>query len=163
MNNKKIRVLPIVLWSACLLWVLFIFINSMQTGSESGEMSGNVTEAINEVLHVISPSWNVGHLFVRKAAHFSEFALLALLFGFAYLTTFVSGLDERVPLRRLSCVLLALPSAVLVAAIDETIQLFVEGRVGSAVDVLIDSSGAACSVLVLFMVLALTNRKKNRE
>ena len=135
----------------------------MQTGSESGQMSGNVTEMINDVLHVVSPSWNVGHLFVRKAAHFSEFALLALLFCSAYLTIFVPNLCERVPLKRLYCVLWAFPSAVLVAAIDETIQLFVEGRVGSAVDVLIDSAGAACAVIVFFMVLALTNRKKKRE
>jgi VanZ family protein len=163
MSNKKVRALPIALWSACILWVLFIFINSMQTGSESGQMSGNVTEAINDVLHLISPSWNVGHRFVRKAAHFSEFALLALLFGFAYLPTFIPDIGGRVPLKRLYCVLWAFPSAVLVAVVDETIQLFVEGRSGSVVDVMIDASGAACSVLVFFMTLVLINRKKNME
>ena len=160
--SKKIRIHPIFFWVACALWVLFIFVNSMQTGNESGQMSGSVTEAINDALHAISPSLSVGHLFVRKAAHFCEFALLALLFCLAFKVTFVRG-DGHIPFERIYCVLLALPSAMVVAAIDETIQLFVEGRVGSVVDVLIDSAGAAFATLVFFLTLALINRKKNKE
>ena len=160
---KKTRIHPIFFWAACVLWALFIFVNSMQTGNESGQMSGSVTEMINDALHSISPSLSVGHLFVRKTAHFCEFALLALLFCLAFKATLVVSDGERLPIKRICFVLLAFPSATAVAAIDETIQLFVEGRVGSVVDVLIDSSGAACATLVFFLTLALINRKKNKE
>ena len=46
--SKKIRIHPIFFWVACALWALFIFVNSMQTGNESEQMSGSVTEAIND-------------------------------------------------------------------------------------------------------------------
>lgn len=161
--NKGRRILPFALWTACALWTLFIFANSLQTGNESGQMSGNVTQFINDVLHTVSPKLSVGHLFVRKTAHFCEFALLALLFCFAFWSTLVPNVSARVPFERICCVLLALPCAISVAAIDETIQLFVDGRVGSVVDVLIDSSGATCATLIFFLTVALLNRKKNEE
>ena len=160
---KKIKIHTVIFWVACALWTLFIFANSMKPGNESGQMSGHVTEMINNAIHVIFPSLNVGHLFVRKAAHFCEFALLALLFCLAYRFTFAESGSERVPFERICFVLFALPSAMAVAAIDETIQIFVDGRVGSVVDVLIDSSGAACATIVFFLTLVLLNRKKNRE
>ena len=39
----------------------------------------------------------------------------------------------------------------LVASLDETLQLFVNGRAGRVQDVLIDSAGALVGVLVVFI------------
>lgn len=136
----------------------------MQSGSESGEMSGSVTEIINEVIHTVAPSAEgVSHLFVRKAAHFCEFALLGVLFCIALSVTFISKPSENMSLLRLCTVLLSLPCSVAIAAADETIQLFVEGRAGALTDVLIDSSGAACATLIFFAILLLFNAKKTRS
>lgn len=157
--RKRSRLLQICFWALSALWVAFIFANSLKSGNESGQMSSSATDIINGVLHLISPSLTVSHFFVRKAAHFSEFALLALLLCFAWWSSFALPTEKRVSLKRLSIALCAFPCSVAVAAADETIQLFVAGRVGAVTDVLIDSAGAACATLIFFMVLVLTNRK----
>ena len=70
-------------------------------------------------------------LVLRKIAHACEFALLGALL-----------------LRALHNALPALGVGVAYAASDELHQHFVEGRVGSPLDVLIDSVGVAIGVLL---------------
>ena len=152
----KKRALLIIFLVASILWALFIFSNSLQTGESSGEMSGSVTEAINKLLGAISPSLEVTHRFVRKAAHFCEFGVLSTLVSFT-LYFFFAKSDKR----ELWC-LLAIPISALVAACDETIQLFVDGRGGSAVDVLIDTSGA-CTAALIFLVITLIMKLHNKR
>ena len=119
-------------------------------------MSGSVTEAINKLLGAISPSLEVTHRFVRKAAHFCEFGVLSTLVSFA-LYFFFAKSDKR----ELGC-LLAIPISALVAACDETIQLFVDGRGGSAVDVLIDTSGACAAALIFLGITLIVKLHKKR-
>lgn len=143
----------IILASAIVLWVAVIWINSMQTGESSGKLSSSVTDAINAFLSSISPSWAVSHLFVRKAAHFCEFAGLALLVCALIFVWFIGRIEPDEKLSRIFSVAFALPAVIAVAAIDETIQLFVDGRAGSVIDVLIDTSGAATATLSALAVL----------
>ena len=152
----KKRALLIIFLVASILWALFIFSNSLQTGESSGEMSGSVTEAINKLLGAISPSLEVTHRFVRKAAHFCEFGVLSTLVSFT-LYFFFAKSDKR----ELWC-LLAIPISALVAACDETIQLFVDGRGGSAVDVLIDTSGACAAALIFLGITLIMKLHKKR-
>ena len=77
---------------------------------------------------------------VRKAAHFTEYALLG---GLWYLWL------RR---RRLGWCL-SLAAAALYAVTDEVHQLFVPGRAGMVQDVLLDSTGAACGVASVFVLL----------
>ena len=152
----KKRALLIIFLVASILWALFIFSNSLQTGESSGEMSGSVTEAINKLLGAISPSLEVTHRFVRKAAHFCEFGVLSTLVSFA-LYFFFAKSDKR----ELGC-LLAIPISALVAACDETIQLFVDGRGGSVVDVMIDTSGACAAALIFLGITLIVKLHKKR-
>ena len=46
----------------------------------------------------------------------------------------------------------------IVAVMDESIQLFVDGRAGRALDVLIDSCGACFGVLIVWMVSRVRRR-----
>ena len=156
--GRKDRITSCILWCVSLLWISFIFINSLQTGNESGEMSGSVTDIINAVLGAIHPSLHVSHFFVRKAAHFSEFALLALLLCFSVRSVTRQNDTKK---HNLLWVFTAFAGAVAVASADETLQLFVDGRAGSVRDVLIDSSGAACATLVFFFVMCLIKRKNS--
>lgn len=152
----KKRALLIIFLVASILWALFIFSNSLQTGESSGEMSGSVTEAINKLLGAISPSLALTHKFVRKAAHFCEFGVLSTLVSFT-LYFFFAKSDKR----ELWC-LLAIPISALVAACDETIQLFVDGRGGSVVDVLIDTSGACAAALIFLGITLIMKLHKKR-
>jgi VanZ family protein len=108
--------------------------------------------------HIITPllRWLFPHLtdetadlivlFVRKCAHLTEFAVLALLCWRAL----------RKPVRndprpwRWSDARLALLCVILYAASDEFHQLFVPSRQASVVDVLIDTSGAVMGLLLLW-------------
>ena len=152
----KKRTLPIILAALSVCWAIFILSNSLQTGESSGEMSGSVTEAINKLLGAISPSLALTHRFVRKAAHFCEFGVLSTLVSFTLYFFFAKSEG-----RELWC-LLAIPISALVAACDETIQLFVDGRGGSVIDVLIDTSGA-CAAALIFLGITLIMKLHNKR
>ena len=80
----------------------------------------------------------LAYLLLRKAAHFTEYALLAALWWRA--------LRSRVT--ESTALLAALAIAVGYAITDEIHQTFVDGRTGSPVDVLIDTAGAATGVVL---------------
>lgn len=80
------------------------------------------------------------HTLLRKAGHFSEYFILGILAS-------LTALQTKLRYRKLS----ALSFCVLVAAIDETIQLFVSGRSGQISDVVLDSVGALCGIIVLML------------
>lgn len=71
-------------------------------------------------------------LLARKATHFSEYFVLTMLWWWA-LTTRIGGRRALLP---------ALAIAIGYAITDEIHQTFVDGRVGTWTDVLIDSAGA---------------------
>jgi len=79
------------------------------------------------------------YLLARKAGHFTEYALLTALWWRALRTR----LSPR------SAVGLAVAIAVAYAITDELHQRSVEGRVGAATDVLIDSAGAAAAAALI--------------
>ena len=147
-----------VFFCLSLLWIVFIWGNSLQRGVVSGAMSGTVTERINAFFGQFMDGFYISGLLVRKIAHFLEFAFLAFLLCFDY--CFILGINKDSSLKRISALWLALPTAVAVACIDESIQLFVEDRVGSISDVLIDSSGALICTLVFYLVLILRKRQR---
>ena len=130
-----------------LMIVAFIWSNSCKSGAESGAQSGRVTRFLQSIL---DPDGKIPeesfHHFVRKAAHFTEFATLGLALCGLFRAIFrVNGSAHfAMP------VLLAL----MVAVADEYIQLFADR--GSAVaDVVLDFAGAmfglAVGVLILFL------------
>ena len=79
--------------------------------------------------------------FLRKLAHFSEFFLLGGLVGGAF------------ALLRRPAILWPLLCCALIAATDETLQLFFDGRSGEVKDVLLDTLGSLCALLLLWLLL----------
>jgi VanZ family protein len=92
--------------------------------------------------------------FVRKCAHVTEYAILALLVYWAF------RMSPEMPARRK--VFWCLIVVVLYAASDEIHQRFVPTREGSAIDVLIDTSGAVAA-LVLLWLLARWRSRRTRQ
>lgn len=146
--------IPLSLIPVVLIMVM-IFCFSAQTGEESGEMSGRITRW---VVAVFVPEWEelpvaeqeelcstVG-LFIRKGAHFTEYALL----GF-FLMLHIRQICKRT--RVLLPWLWAWGIGTLYAASDEFHQSFVGGRGPAVTDVLIDSCGVAVGVALLCFVL----------
>ncbi len=89
------------------------------------------------------------HSYVRKTAHFTEYAVLAYLAIRAF-----SGSASY--LLRKSRYILALILVTVVASLDEFNQSFESARTGSYMDVLLDLSGG----LVMVAVFWVLNRRK---
>ncbi len=113
------------------LWALFIFSNSMLPAIESSDISGGISYQIYELLN-LNIDFELFHTFIRKCAHFIEYAILGVFAGFAFKKEYFIKIA-------LLCI--------LVASCDETIQLFVEGRSGQVSDVLLDSIGSLTGII----------------
>lgn len=140
-NSKRKYLFPIL----TILWTAMIFSFSLQSGEDSSSISSGLGRWIVQTFlpfaeDLLLGNWEVVHLLVRKAAHFTEFLILGLLVSGS-----VSGL---VPCLRFRHKAIAWLICVLVASCDETIQLFVGGRAGRVTDVLLDSCGALVGVLI---------------
>ena len=136
MNSKRI------LWlAAAVLWMAVIFSFSNQKAAASSEISGSLSSrVIGEVDQVFHLHWQESEIKtyaqwiehpIRKAAHMTEYAILALLL----LGTITKDRITRKQLLAVICLVAAY------AATDEYHQLFVPGRSGQVRDVVIDTVG----------------------
>ncbi len=134
------------------IWTAVIYTFSLQSGEQSGDLSGSILETF---LGFFMPSvlespekLEMFHLILRKGAHFTEFMILGVLSSIAL--KYIKLVHK---------VIVGLGYCVLVASLDETLQLFISGRAGRGLDVLIDSAGAATGILIVYIYLKL---KENR-
>jgi len=132
-------------WAPPIIWMSTIFLFS--TDAFSGDNTGSL---LWKVVIFIYPGatremFNSIHFFVRKAGHFTEYAILALLLFRA----FRSGSRER---WRFRWAFSSWFVAFLYASLDEYHQTFTRRRTGSVYDSLIDASGAATALVLLWFL-----------
>ena len=135
-------------WILPVLWMCVIFAFSHQPGNDSSRMSGGVTRIIESMagfLNINTDRFDL-HLFVRKSAHFLEFAILGALFFAA----FHPASGRLSPRDGLWTGLKAQVAGMVYAATDELHQLFVPGRSCQVRDVMIDSCGVLLAVLLCY-------------
>lgn len=156
---------------ALLLWMGFIFFMSANDGDHSQGMSDGVTSL---VLSAVWPGYSgmspdeqmavVESLSfpVRKAGHFSEYAVLGLL-AFATLRQ-AQALRASQALQGARRIAPAAAGAVIVAFLyacfDEFHQLFVAGRSGQPFDVGVDTAGALVAVAIAVAVARMRERRR---
>ncbi len=161
----KIRYKSRYLWFfAAVFWMMLIFHFSDQEAVTSGKMSGRLTGRIAEgIHHMFHPEWETESIEafaekleypVRKAAHMTEYAILAWI---------LLGNCMQYPYLRKKCGLWAWIGASAYAATDEFHQLFVKGRSGEVKDVMIDSLGALLGLLFAGAVLYVITTRKSRK
>lgn len=133
-------------WGVFLLWAGVIFYFSAQRDTVSGAQSGFFARLIEQVICWIGGEnalnaalFDMLHLFVRKAAHFTVYLILGVIGERAYFHSGVKAGAWRFTLALLTCA--------LYACTDEIHQYFVPGRAMMLTDVLIDSVGAMCGIL----------------
>ena len=150
---KRIYIFRILLASLSLALGIWIFSNSLTSGTASSQSSAGVTKIVQDIINAITPQESipikVDEAFIRKAAHFCEYALFGFLLFFTYLS-FAGGSNKK---RRLIIVFFSV--AMVWPIIDETLQLFSEGRACSVFDVLLDMSGEAFGGLTAFGLFCL--------
>ena len=131
-------------WLAVVLCIAAIFLFSTDSFSSDGT-SGFLRPLIRWLWPDLD--WRTAHainLWVRKTAHFAEYALLALLACRAIWISFETSLG------RLAALALAL--VLVTATADETHQAFTLTRAGSPWDVALDLCGGLAAILVFLAV-----------
>jgi len=132
------------------IWTAFIFSNSLQTASESLEQSGFFVDMFSNLVKWIYndsvPSWMVIYMEtglvddIRSLAHIFEFFVL-YIFAWLSIGYFKQGNFKTK---------LAFLYGISVIVIDETIQIFVDGRGFQFKDMILD----ACGLFIAYIVVA---------
>ena len=130
------RYLPLVAW--------LIFISYASSDSFN---AGNTSRIIGPLVLWLFPNTTpetllVIHVITRKAAHFTEYAILAFLAARAFRTSPRPALANR-------WFIAALALVVAYALIDEFHQSFVPSRTASIYDSLVDMAGGLTALLIL--------------
>ena len=110
-----------------ILWILFIWGQSLLPGEVSGSESGAVFNFLKMFIPFLT------HHMVRKAAHFTEYFILG------------SFINKKLYIQSaLICL--------FVAVVDESIQLFTADRGSNIVDVWIDFAGAVSAIFIFLLI-----------
>ena len=141
-RGRFIRYAPLFLWVAVVLFA--------STGNAS---MSETSRFIRPLLHFLFPSAPeetlIGyHAFVRKCAHFTEYAALAFLSWRAFRHSSVAVLQKF-------WFAFAFLIVLFVASVDEYNQSFNRARTGSIYDVALDCAGG----LTMLALLALAGRR----
>lgn len=152
----------IIFSAAAVLWMVMIFAFSAQPADVSTDTSHGVGYLIGDFFVADFDEWsdeeretfseNIDFP-VRKCAHASEYAVLAVLVSLALGSYGFTG-DKG------AC--LSFTVTVIYAATDEFHQLFVSGRSGMFTDVLIDAAGGLAGCLLFFVCGILVRRVSGR-
>ena len=157
---KRILNIIFLLITICVMVMIFFF--SSQDGEESSSTSTRVLDVIlslfikdyskladeEKLVYIDMYSY-----IIRKAAHFTEFALLGF-FSFSFLST----LERRIGNKKRF--LISFIYGVFYASFDEAHQLFTPSRSGSIKDVLIDSSGVFTGVTIAILIFYFLEKRK---
>lgn len=131
-------------WVYVAAWMAVIFLFSAQEASDSSRLSSGLLQWVLSWLPFLkNGDPELGHLFIRKGAHFFIYAVLGVL---SLRALFYSGFKGK------KSWLLALLICVLYAASDELHQTFIPGRAGQIADVLLDGLGASTGIALMQMV-----------
>jgi len=134
--------LPVLVW----MWVIF----AASSDRQSFQHSSRFVEPFVRWLfpHLSDDAVHAFVMLVRKCAHLTEYAVLALLLWRAL----PKPPEPNAHSWRWSEVGLVLGLVALYAASDEIHQAFVPSRQGCVTDVLLDTTGAALALLCLWAV-----------
>ena len=138
-----------------ILWVAVIFGFSLQSADISSDISRSfLMEILAKLFPRIMESealLDFAHVLVRKGAHFTEYFILGIMSTNAVRQFYIKHKS-----------IISVLFCMLIACLDETLQLFVPGRDGRVLDVLIDSCGAITGIVIVMLIFELIKKyKKN--
>ncbi|WP_255375592.1 VanZ family protein [Erysipelatoclostridium sp. An173] len=130
-----------------IIWMIFIFIMSNTNGNDSSSQSNFFANIILQFINIDKETLT---FLIRKLAHMSEYAILAL---FTYYALIKIAFNKRIIFQ------ITFLISFLYACSDEFHQLFISGRSGQFTDIIIDSTG--CLIMLLFLYL--WQKRKNES
>ncbi len=150
MNRHRAR--AAVFGMLSIVWVCAMTWFSMQSGEESGALSGKIVDGLLGWMLARGADAEKIEFFVRKLAHFGMFALSGLLTG---MSLFSIG-------RGRGALMASLGLEAVIAVSNELVQLLPEGRACSVRDMLIDFSGAALGVGIAMLISRFGGQKERQ-
>lgn len=145
-----------------IIWMITIFAFSHEPSSESSGTSGNTIRAIlnlvpgfkqmeeteqQKLIEQLQP-------IVRKLAHFSIYTIGGILFSL--------NINEYTLTEKKKFIFSCLAGFVY-SITDEIHQMFIPGRAGMVIDVVIDTIGVVLGVALVWVVIEVINRRKLHE
>jgi VanZ family protein len=142
---KKRTVLNLLIWIGVGCYVAWIFSNSLTIGEYSSAVS---TKAANFLLRYVNRAgftidFNLFHHYVRKLAHFSEYALL----GFMLVLAIRIAPLMKSKFLNFIIIMIGIPLT------DELLQHFVPGRTTAFLDSFIDMAGILAGSFVAYVLV----------
>ena len=110
------------------LWMIFIFIMSNAKAVESDTHSGVIVDILSNIFSL--DSIDILTVIVRKCAHMFEYFILGIL-----MLNCLKDYNIK------NILIISIMLCILYSCSDEIHQLFIEGRSGEVIDILIDSIG----------------------
>ncbi len=151
--NKFLKVFFI---AASVLWLAFIFSNSLKNARSSADQSGSVTRIVADVIASVAPEKEINiedlSVKIRKTAHYTEFFILSALVSVSVLL-----FTDKIP--RLCAV--TLPVCAVSCVSDELLQLASPGRACSPVDMLIDYAGVLTAFFIIIAAVIIRQRRSS--
>ena len=135
-----------VSFALLVIWLIIIFIFSSMSGVKSSNLSRVILSSVTNNVVKRTDVFDLLHLLLRKSAHICEYIILSAL-AYSYFKYYI----DRNNLLYISILIFVAVCSI----IDEYHQLFISGRTGKLIDVLIDIAGA-----IIFLVFIII-RKKN--
>ena len=134
------------IWLLVAGYIYLIFRNSMMVAEVSSGMSLKVTDFFLRHLSrfgLYASDYSLVHHYIRKLAHFTEFA------GLGFLVSLAMHICPLFPSRFLNFMLFL----IAVPAMDETIQKFTDGRSFQYTDMMIDGCGFLFGAFLCYLII----------
>jgi VanZ family protein len=141
-----------MLYAPLFLWIGVIFLLSSGSGS-----SAATSRIIRPLLEFLFPaaseeSLQLMHFYIRKTAHFTEYAVLGYWALRAFTRSAIGFLKSHFYLSSFAVV-------IVIASLDEFNQRFISSRTGSIWDVALDISGGIFALMVWYVVSRYKRRR----
>ena len=161
MKSRNMRIFRIVSALLLISVMVVIFIFSSENATESDSTSGSLIAA---VIKLFTPDWESlteaerheliapYQFFVRKAAHFTIYAVLGVLSFLTFITYKKIPLKIRFVIISMVCLLYSIS--------DEIHQTFIPGRSGELRDVCVDFCGSLTGIIFIYLISKIKVFKK---
>lgn len=151
MKNKKPVIARIILTALTVAAVGTIFYNSSVDAAESSGQSGYLLTEINRLLSSLNIEIEIAEVFIRKLAHFTEYAVLGAL---------MTAAVYSFALKRGTTLAVVLPLGAAVAVCDELIQLIPAGRSCEIRDMFIDFFGVVFAAMIFTAIISIIEKRR---
>ena len=141
-----LRYAPLIFWIGVVLFA--------STGNASMAETSRFIRPLLEFVFPNAPdeTLQIYHFYIRKSAHFTEYAILAFWAAHAFA-------DSAKPFLRKYWFAISFILVFTIASIDEFNQSFDSSRTSSARDVLLDCAGGAAMILIFYLTKTFRSKK----